>query len=291
MLNSSWSALLGQGQTYEKRKDAEKAKTQRLPCPKCTRTFLNEGNRTNHIQIRHPEILNPLEPHQEIQLRPKMKSAEKAHPPNVASNKKPNKKPNEPKSAEKGQPPNVASNKKLNEPNPAEKRISLKESGFEKISPKLPSHLRHRYSNSVKQKIIARYDELVKTDTLGATQKLMEEYPNLPINTFRHWIRPEQRQKLHQSLTQREFRAAGQCKETIQKRRHGKFAVQEQKLWELMAEERAEGFGCDGDWFAAKMLKLLEEDKPAGWQSFKASPGWIHDGFLKRYLIHSPGET
>ena len=136
---------------------------------------------------------------------------------------------------------------------------------------------RFRVSNRKKRSLLIEFDQLRKQHPLDFQARFEARNPSLPLSTFNRWrwnkIVREQIMQDGISATPaiRNAKISGKGLDAIRK---ALYPEQETKVYDLYGVRRLEGKIVSNFWITRQMLKILKEDKPDGWRTFKASNRW-----------------
>ena len=141
-------------------------------------------------------------------------------------------------------------------------------------------------TNERKHSLIQQFDELrphFQTDG-GALDKLHQHVPSVPTATMRGIL--SRRDVVTRSVLggNRLLKSARRMPSRVDQKTFGQFPAEERILFDMFLEKRLKAEQVPVLWFAATMLRLVQESKPAEWEDFKGSDGWRKRMF-KRYNI------
>jgi hypothetical protein len=131
--------------------------------------------------------------------------------------------------------------------------------------------IRQRYNPSQKETLLSTMEKLVnKYGVEEGQNEFKKKYPNVRLETVRRW--PAKKTSIAKAANNKKLR--GRRNISI-KPRGAQFPEQEDELWDLFKERRLEGLPCGVRWIKQTMLEIMKKQKPAGYEKFKASAGWV----------------
>jgi hypothetical protein len=137
-----------------------------------------------------------------------------------------------------------------------------------------------------KMKLIRAFEMAAERNEPNWRKRFFEEHSGVNEDTMRKWKREPARSQIFKSALDpnKKIRESKLSWEAIQKKRKGKYPIQEKKLFNIFCERREEGYRCHRRWFQARMKLLLRKDQPVEFEKFKCSNFWF-EGFKVRYQV------
>ncbi len=161
-----------------------------------------------------------------------------------------------------------------------------RETKKQKIAEKPHIASRNHFSNNRKIDLIAHFDKIrpEHTTQVAALRAFCVNNPSVPYRTMQGILRRRLSTEAACATGRTEGRATRSV-QWLQKQQRGRFDAAENDLFVLFVEARLRGEQVVVMWFSAKMLEILKERKPAGWEAFTASEGWRQNFFERFNLV------
>ncbi len=141
---------------------------------------------------------------------------------------------------------------------------------------------RRYYTNKTKHQSLQQIDELKKTedDPYGEFQT---RNPAIPVSTAKAWESKRAQITADATSKKHSIRNAHVSASRLAKYK-AKFPEQETLIFDRICELRADGVPITLEWVTSVMLEVVKEQKPHGWESFKASATWRLK-FFRRFRL------
>lgn len=125
----------------------------------------------------------------------------------------------------------------------------------------------------------------------GATPKsALEEWrilcPGIPSNTMLAWCRKEAEVREAATHISPKVRRSCLSESALDNRQVAQFPAQETAVYDAFVIQRNEGLPVSGLWLKGEMRCALAETRPAKWQQFKYSNGWVTRWLSRFHVSH-----
>ena len=154
---------------------------------------------------------------------------------------------------------------------------------------KKPCSTRRRYSNETKRLAIEQLAELRKTEQ-NPFAEFTHRNPATPEKTARGWESKREQICTNSQHPKYVCDACVSADAMSNSLRKAKFPSQESELFDKICLKRANGVPISNKWVQVTMLNLLSEQKPDGYETFKASQPW-RARFFHRFNLTSSDDT
>ena len=231
--------------SQKKAQKAAKEKATRVPCPNCEATFPNAGALTQHCKFKHRA---KMDKRKQPKLNFSQSSSSGLPPAPPSSSSAQARARSSSSSAAASRPPATP-------PRPKKRRKK----------PKTPSpkkaKTRSRFSNEKKYVLILAYEEEKRKDPLNFVVNFEQHHPTVSNATMKRWRHPKTREQIKADALSPnpKIREAYVSGDSLKRYLQGAFPEEEDKLYDMFGNRRADGKRVSGRWLKAKMRRLVKD--------------------------------